>query len=302
MPTHRPAPFPPRDLAAAALVILIWATNFVAFKFGLRSFTPLQTGAARFLFAAFPLLFFIRPPAIGWRWVAGYGLLQGVGQFGFVIFALKVGMTAALAPVVMQVQVFVTALLGVALLGERLGRPLKTGLLLAAVGLGCFALNALAAGGSDQVTLAGILLTLLGASSWSASNIVVRKLQAAGAKYSVLSLVVWSGAVSAAVFLLLSALFEDPAPWRQWANASLASLVSVAWLGWIGNVVSFWLWTSLLSRHPASRVAPFSLGVPVFGIVAGIVLLGETVTTWQWVGTAFVMAALGVVVRGARRP
>lgn len=301
MPVSRPAPFPPRDLAAAALVILIWATNFVAFKVGLRSFTPFQTGAARFLFAAFPLLFFIRPPAIGWRWVVGYGLLQGVGQFGFVIFALKVGMTAALAPVLMQVQVFVTALLGVALLGERLGRPLKIGLLLAAVGLGCFALNALAVGGADQVTLAGILLTLLGASCWSASNIVVRKLQAAGAKYSVLSLVVWSAAVSAAVFLLLSALFEDPTPWRQWENASIESLVSVAWLGWIGNVVSFWLWTSLLSRHPASRVAPFSLGVPVFGIVAGIVLLGETVSAWQWIGTGFVLMALGVVVRGSRK-
>jgi len=39
----------------------------------------------------------------------------------------------------------------------------------------------------------------------------------------------------------------------------------------------------------------------VFGIAAGILLLGETVTAWQWVGTAFVMSALGVVVRGGPR-
>ncbi|MEN9313935.1 MAG: hypothetical protein RIS35_328 [Pseudomonadota bacterium] len=300
MPTG-PHPFSPRDLAAALLVILIWSMNFVAFKFGLRDFTPLQLGAARFLFATFPLLFFIRPPAIGWRWVAAYGLLQGVGQFALVIFALKVGMTAALAPVLMQIQVFMTALMGAALMGERLGRPLKTGLLLAAIGLGCFAWNALAVGGSSEVTLAGILLTLLGATSWSGSNIVVRKLQAAGAKYAPLALVVWSSAVSAVCFLMLSAIFEDPAPWRQWIAAPLDAWLWVAYLGWIGNVVSFWIWASLLARHAASRVAPFSLGVPVFGIIAGIVLLDETVTSWQWVGTGFVLSALLFVVRGARR-
>ena len=35
--------------------------------------------------------------------------------------------------------------------------------------------------------------------------------------------------------------------------------------------MAFLLWTLLLTRHPASRVAPFSLGIPVVGLLAGVV-------------------------------
>ena len=48
-----------RDLAAALVVVLVWGVNFVAMKFALRDFTPFQLGAARFLFAALPLMLFI---------------------------------------------------------------------------------------------------------------------------------------------------------------------------------------------------------------------------------------------------
>ena len=102
MTSLAPVPFARKDLIAAFAVILIWAMNFVALKMGLKSFTPLQLAAARFILSAFPMVLLIRPPTVGFRWVMGYGLLQGAGQFGLLILALKVGMTAALAPVVMQ--------------------------------------------------------------------------------------------------------------------------------------------------------------------------------------------------------
>jgi len=163
MPSLPPAPFTCKDLIAAFAVILIWAMNFVALKMGLKSFTPLQLAAARFILSVFPMVLLIRPPTVGFQWVIGYGLLQGVGQFGLLILALKVGMTAALAPVVMQMQVFVTALLGGILLGESLGRPLKIGLVCSALGLSCLAINALVPESGSTVTLAGIVLTLLAA-------------------------------------------------------------------------------------------------------------------------------------------
>lgn len=305
MTSHAPVPFARKDLVAAFAVILIWAMNFVALKMGLKSFTPLQLAAARFILSAFPMVLLVRPPTVGIQWVIGYGLLQGVGQFGLLILALKVGMTAALAPVVMQMQVFVTAVLGVLLLGETLGRPLKIGLACAALGLSCLAINALAPEHSGTVTLAGIVLTLLAASSWAGSNIVVRQLQARGAKYKPLSLVVWSSVISALCLTVLSLLLDAPADRWRWTEAPAEVWLWVVYVSWIGNVVSFWLWASLLGRYAANRVAPFSFGVPVLGILAGTLILHETVTLWQWIGGALVMLALLVVLRGslsARRP
>jgi O-acetylserine/cysteine efflux transporter len=70
----------------------------------------------------------------------------------------------------------------------------------------------------------------------------------------------------------------------------------VAYLGWVATITAYGLWTALLKRHPANRVAPFSLGVPAVGIAAGMGLLGEAVSGWQWAGIALVVAALACVM------
>ena len=105
-----------RDLAAVLVVVVVWGLNFVVMKFALRDFTPFQLGAARYVFAVLPLILLIRPPQIARKCLLMYGLFQGVGQFGILFFALMVGMTAALASVLLQTQIFFTALFGFLLL------------------------------------------------------------------------------------------------------------------------------------------------------------------------------------------
>src|SRR5690606_22754046 len=145
---------PGRDFAAALGVVVIWGLNFVVMKLALRDFTPFQLGVMRYLFAALPLIFFVRFPRGGLRWLILYGLCQGVGQFGLLFVALQVGMTAALASVLMQTQVFFTAIFGYFVLRETLTPPARWGLALAAVGLGCFAMN-YAGGGASGAAVAG---------------------------------------------------------------------------------------------------------------------------------------------------
>ena len=265
-----------RDLLAALAVVIIWGLNFIAMKWGLESFTPFELGAMRYVAAALPMVFLVRPPRIGWRWVVGFGMFQGVGQFSFGFFALKLGMTAALASVLMQTQVFFTALFGFMALGERPSRPL----------------------------LIGIALTLCAAASWSGSNIVARLAQRAAPGYDPLAFVVWSCPAPILAFVALVATTEpDAGRWLHadaWAALPAVAWGSVAYLGWMATILGYGLWTRLLTRHPANRVAPFSLGVPVVGLAAGMLVLGEVVTPWQWAGTAFVVSALVCVVLGGR--
>ncbi|HWI78083.1 MAG TPA: EamA family transporter [Ramlibacter sp.] len=290
-----------RDLAGALAVVVIWGMNFVAMKFALRDFTPFQLGAARYLFAALPLVLLVKPPRLHWKWVVLFGLFQGVGQFGFLFTALQMGMTAALASVLMQTQVFFTALFGYVLLRERAGRPLQIGLLLAAVGLACFSANYLAPHPGAHVTTAlGFVLNLCSASMWAASNIVARKAQQASAGFDPLAFVVWSSVVPVLPFLALTFAFDDPSARWRWTSATWSQWLAVAYLGWMATIAAYGLWTSLLKRHPANRVAPFSLGTPVVGLAAGLLLLGETITLWQWAGIGFVIAALACVMFGGR--
>ena len=289
-----------RDLAAALTVVLLWGVNFVVMKFALRDFTPFQLGAARYLFAVLPLALFSRPPKVPWKWVVLYGLFQGVGQFGILFIALKVGMTAALASVLLQTQVFFTALFGFVLLHERASRPLQAGMLLAALGLSCFALNYVSpdAAAGSATTLLGFVLTLSAAAMWAMSNIVARRVQQVAGDYSPPAFVVWSSSVALLPFVALSYLFDAEAQRWHWTQARGSSWLAVAYLGWVATIVGYSLWTGLLKRHPANRVAPFSLGVPVVGLATGMLVLGEVITPWQWAGTALVVAALGCVMLG----
>lgn len=289
-----------RDLAAALAVVVVWGVNFVVMKFALRDFTPFQLGTARYVFAVLPLALFIRPPNISWKWLAFYGLFQGVGQFGILFVALKVGMTAALASVLLQTQVFFTALFGFVLLRERASRPLQAGMVLAALGLSCFALNYInpGSGAASATTVAGFVLTLGAASMWAMSNIVARHVQQSGVAYSPLAFVVWSGIFAILPFAALSYVFDPEALRWQWTEARASSWLAVAYLGWVATLLGYSLWTGLLKRHPANRVAPFSLGVPVVGLATGMLVLGEAITPWQWAGIALLVAALGCVMLG----
>jgi O-acetylserine/cysteine efflux transporter len=288
-----------RDLAAVLAIVVIWGTNFVVMKAGLRDFTPFQLGAGRYLFAVLPLLLLVRPPRLHWKWVLLFGLFQGLGQFGFLFSALRVGMTASLASVLMQTQVFFTAIFGFVLLRERAAPPLQAGLVLAALSLVCFALPYLLPheGAAGATTALGFVLNLCAASMWAASNIVTRKAQAENGAFDPLGLVVWGSAAPIIPFMLLS-LWLDPVDTRwRWLDAHWTSWLALAWLGWVATIGAYGMWTGLLKRHPANKVAPFSLGVPVVGLAAGM-LLGEAITGWQWAGIALVVAALACVMFG----
>ena len=288
-----------RDLAAVLAVVVIWGMNFVVMKIGLRDFSPFQLGAARYVLAVLPAVLIVRPPRIHWKWVVLYGLFQGVGQFGLLFLALKVGMTAALASVLLQTQVFFTALFGFVLLGERASRALQTGMLLAALGLTCFVASNFQPGSLNSGTTSlGLLLTLCAAAMWAASNIVARRVQQLPHDYSPLAFVVWSSSVAVLPFMALSLAFDAPEVRWQWLNARASSWLAVAYLGWMASILGYTLWTGLLKRHPANKVAPFSLGVPVVGLATGMLVLGEVITPWQWAGIALVVGALACVMLG----
>ncbi|THC46568.1 EamA family transporter [Massilia sp. Mn16-1_5] len=283
-----------RDYAAALCVVLVWGTNFVAMKLGLREVTPFQLGAGRYLFALLPLLLFVRPPKLAARWVVLYGLFQGVGQFGLLFLALRAGMSASLAPVMLQMQVFFTALFAAAILKEHIERRLQAAMGIAALGLACLCVDAL--GRNSTVTLMGFVLSVASAAMWAASNIVVRVAQRSTPRFEVLPFMVWSSMVPILPFAALSLAFDPPSTnWNPQA-VSLTAWSSMAYLGWFATILGYAMWTGLLKRHPANRVAPFSLAVPPVGIAAGMLFLDEIVTPWQWAGIVLVVASLALVM------
>jgi O-acetylserine/cysteine efflux transporter len=280
-----------KDLLLALVVIVAWGLNFVVIKVGLQGVPPLLLGALRFLLVVFPAIFFIRRPQVPWRWLLAYGLTISLGQFAFLFYAMAVGMPAGLASLVLQAQAFFTLFFAVLLLGERLRATNLAGLLVAAAGLVLIGLQ----GGRDM-TMAGFLLTLCAASMWALGNVVTRRI----GKVDILALVVWGALVPPLPFLALSAWLEGPAAMAQALRGiGLDSLLAIVYLAFVATMLGYGLWGRLLTRYPASQVAPFSLLVPVVGIGSSALLLGERLEMWQWLGALLVMMGLLINVFGA---
>ncbi|MDM0114556.1 EamA family transporter [Variovorax sp. J22R133] len=272
-------------------VVLIWGLNFVAMKVGLHTLGPMLLGALRFAAAAFPLLLFVSRPALPWRFLAGYGLAQGLGQFGLLFLGLQLGMTAGMASVVMQTQAFFTLLLAGPLLGEKAGRNQWLGLTVALAGL---LVIAMAHGdGPGQMTLIGFILTLSAAFMWASSNVVVRFAVRAAPGYDPFAFIVWSSIFPVLPFASLALAMDGPSSvLHQLASLDGRAVLAVLFLAWFATLLAYTLWTRLLQRHPAGRIVPFSLLVPVVGLAAAAICFGEKPTPAQWLGTAGVLLGL----------
>ncbi|EEG07435.1 O-acetylserine/cysteine exporter [Pseudogulbenkiania ferrooxidans] len=287
---------PLTDIAQALAIVLVWGVNFVVIKWGVADVPPLLLGALRFTLAALPAVLLVRRPAVPWHWLAAYALTVGVGQFGLLFSAIKLGMPAGLASVVLQAQAFFTLLLASLVLGERWKAAQLVGLLCALAGL-----TLIGVGKSGNMTLIGFALTVAAALSWAASNVVVRLIGRAGYRVEPLGLVVWSSLIPPVPFLLLSLWLEGG---ERIAAAlghfSLSSLLAVAYLAFVATLFGYGLWSRLLARHAANKVAPFSLLVPVVGLAAASLLLGERLSAGQAVGSLLLLGGLVINVLGER--
>lgn len=280
----------PKDLLLALVVIIVWGLNFVVIKVGLHDMPPMLLGALRFMLAAFPAILFVKRPQIPLRWLLLYGLTISLGQFAFLFYAMSVGMPAGLASLVLQSQAFFTLLFAALFLGERLRMANLFGLLVAAAGLLLIGLQ-----GDRLMTMAGFALTIAAASMWALGNIVTRKL----GKVNLVGLVVWGSLVPPLPFLALSWMLEGPAAIETALRGiSLDSILVLIYLAFGATILGYGLWSRLLSRYPASQVAPFSLLVPVVGLTSSALLLDERLGPLQVLGALLVMFGLLINVCG----
>lgn len=287
----------PTHLLMALAVVLIWGVNFVVIHWGLGELPPFLLAALRFTLAVLPAILWIRKPAVPWRYLFAYGLLNSFGQFAFLFWAMRVGMPAGLASVVHQSQVFFTLVLSMVFLHQRSHVHQWLGLMLAVVGL---TLIAQAHGaGVNGMTSFGLVLNLLAALSWAAGNIVVAMMRRAGHTPDALGLVVWSSLVPIVPFLLLSWVFERGL-YPDWHAVGWHSVVSILYLAWAATLLGYGLWSRLLGIYEPNRVAPFSLLVPVIGLLTARVVLGESLNLWQWLGSAGLILGLVVNLWGGR--
>lgn len=292
------ATMPTTHRLLAATVAAIWGLNFIAIQASLQVFPPLLLAALRWLIVAVPTLLFVPWPRVPVRAWLGYGVGFGVLQFVFLYWGMAIGMPAGLASLVLQVSAPFTVVLG-ALRGEALSPRAWSGLGLAALGMLVVGSQRLDAGAAQGLAFG---LVVLGGLGWALGNIAARAARPAVPLHFSL----WMAVVPVLPFWLLAAAVEGPS---RIADAFLgaaqptpqawAALAGLLYTSVVASVVGSGLWTWLMAHHPASAVAPYSLLVPVFGLLAAYAVYGERHGLVELGGAALILAG---VLHGSRRP
>ncbi|APG17949.1 O-acetylserine/cysteine exporter [Kosakonia radicincitans DSM 16656] len=287
-----------KDVLLAMLVVVAWGLNFVVIKVGLHSMPPLMLAGLRFVLVAFPAILFVARPNIPLRLLLGYGLTISFGQFAFLFCAIKFGMPAGLASLVLQAQAFFTIILGAGVFGERLQSKQLVGISLAVLGVLVLIESSL---NGQHIPLVGFVLTLAAAFSWACGNIFNKKIMQHSSRPAVMSLVVWSALIPIVPFMIASLVFDGPALMlRSLVSIDTTTLLSLVYLAFVATIIGYGIWGSLLGRYETWRVAPLSLLVPVVGMASAAILLGETLSALQLAGAVLVMGGLYINVFGFR--
>ena len=273
-------------LAVGIIVTAVWGTNFVVIRQGLAAFPPFLFGALRFMFVFFPAALFVRRPAVRWSRLATYGLASGGGQFGLLYIAMNGHISAGLASLVIQSQVFFTVAIAIASRRERAQFKHGVAAILALLGLTLIGLRA----GGDSSSL-GLFLVLGAALSWAVANTVMRHAPSG----TMFGFIIWPSPFAVVPLLLLSAAFEGRAEiFKAVVSAPLWAWLAVLWQSSANTLFGFAIWGWLLQRHRAATVTPLALLVPVFGIGSAALILGEPVQSWKLLAALLVLSALAI--------
>jgi O-acetylserine/cysteine efflux transporter len=283
---------PVRDALLAVLVTVIWGLNFVVIDEGLDGMPPLVLVALRFVVVVLPAVFLIPRPVVPWRVLLASAAFLSFGQFGLLYTGLAVGMPAGLASLVVQAQVIFTVLIAAGWLRERPTRAQIAGILLGTAGL------AVVAGGrSAETPLLGLLLCVAAALSWATGNVVTRRAGVA----SGLSMVVWSALFVPVPMFGLALAVDGPAEvGRSLAHLTLPNVFATCYTAYLASMVGYGIWNSLLARHPAATVVPFTLLIPPVGMAAAWLVQHERPGVAEVAGGAVLLAGVAVTVFGAR--
>nr|WP_064569698.1 EamA family transporter [Gordonia sp. LAM0048] len=293
-----------RDRLLALFVVVLWGLNFIAIRLGLDHFPPFFLAAMRFAVLAIPVMLFVRFPRVRLKWfllyVAGFGSVQ----FILLFLAMDLGMPTGLASLVLQTSAPFTVVLGVLFLRERMTVGQVLGLAIAVVGMAVIALDRVHGSDLGAAALLPIGLTVLGGLSWAAGNIGGRLARPDDS----LRMTLWMAVVATPPLYAVSLIVEGPAAGFEalatlGTESGLRALGGLLYLAVFGTVIGAGLWTTLLGRNDASRVSPMSLLVPVVGISAAFVVLGEVPSVGEIIGAVIVVAgcAAGVMARPRAR-
>lgn len=284
------------------LVTLIWGSTWLVIKDQLAVVPPSWSVSYRFLVAGVTTLLWaafrrdrLLLDARGFAFAAGLGLAQFVLNFNFV-YRAESHVTSGVVAVVYALLLVPNAILARVFLGQKMGRQLLLGSVVAMAGVALLFLHEarLNPVGPHEALL-GIGIALAGVLSASVANVM----QATGTAkaYPMATTLGWAMLIGSA----LDAGFALATVGPPVIETRPAYLLGILYLGVIGSSITFTIYFQLIRTIGPAKAAYTSVLIPVIAMLLSTLFEGYRWSLLAVGGGVLVLVGLVLALR-ARRP
>jgi drug/metabolite transporter (DMT)-like permease len=301
--------------ASIALVVVVWAVNFIAAKIGLRYLSPLTMASFRVTLAGLSIvpayLVCSRLPAFADAqrtrsqgitlrdlWTFSY-----LGFFGVVVnqmcFTMGLRYTSVShAAVIVGMGPIYTLILAVLFRLERATWHKVVGMTIALVGVAVLASeNGISA---RSPSLLGDAITMTGSIGFATYAVLGKRV---AGRYDALTMVAFNH-FAGAIIILPVALRQarELGPFSRWRAIPWPAWAAVLFMAVCSSALAYLLYFWLLRYLEASQLSAFTYLLPVLAVILGILLLGERGSLMQIIGGVLALGGVYWVESGRESP
>ncbi|MCG8374308.1 MAG: DMT family transporter [Balneolales bacterium] len=280
------------------VVAIIWALNFTVVKVSLEELDPFSFNALRYFFAA--ALLIVAAKRAGFKisvkkehfWkLVGIGLVGNL--FYQVLFIIGMDFTlAANAAVILGTIPVWVALLSYFFTDEKLSLRKTAGIVLAFAGVVLIIVSRPEGLSLSSRSLIGDIILLLSAIAWASYTILSKKY------LKIYHSTQYSGFMALVGVIALFIVGVPSLIKTDFNTISIAGYGGIVYSGLLSVGLSYLVWNRGIAKIGAVNTAIYQNLVPVLGVVFGVILLGEQLMVFQYIGGIFVI--LGIAITQTR--
>jgi O-acetylserine/cysteine efflux transporter len=288
-PTPAETPIRPLHMLLILGVMLLWGINFAVAKIGLQQLPPIFLVACRFLLVGVLLLPFAKRPHGQWGAVFAISVVLGLLHFSVMFNGLKT-LDAATAAIAIQLQVPFAALLAALFFQDKLGWRRALGMTIAFLGVAVIA-------GEPRLNgqYLALSLVLTACFIWSIANVMIKRLKDVDG----VTLNAWLAVFATPMLFAASAVMEE-GQIEALRQADFWAYFAVVYQAVAVVVIGYGCWYWLMRRYQMNQIMSATLLVPLFGVLSGVIFLGESLTVNLIAGGIMTIAGVGIII--LRRP
>ena len=274
-----------KDTLIASLVPIFLGFGFVIAKPAMEHFPPILLMGLRFTFAASILIWWFPIPRGYLKQIFIASLIANTLQYSVTYTGLNL-IDASAAVLLVQTEVPFGVLFAYFMLKEKPTIRSLIGIAVAFVGV-----YILTGSPNLEGKFLGIFLTILGSAIWALGQVLVKPLSK---EISPLTLVAWLAIFSGPILIFLSSILDGNTI-SYIKSANFNSWAIAFYLGFFMQPVTYGCFYYVLKNNPLYKVLPIvTMGIPLTGLLAAILLLGEKPTTELYLGGFIIL--IGVIL------